>query len=169
MNWTLLLITEGISLLDLWKYANSMLICTSNYVPFNVRQSGTFTRYLTGKFINSVWSLKNDSGLRGLCGETIVSEDGMLHRTSPRLLSSTVWVTASGVRFLKGRLLEKKKILLKCVENMWSLYPVSFQRTKDIGIWIVPPGVPACFMMCTEGQWTSTMSTFQESRKTTYF
>lgn len=111
-----------------------------NYVPFNVRQSGTFTPYLTGKVFNSVWSLKNDSGLRGLCGETIVSEDGMLHRTSPCLLSSTVWVTASG--FLTGRLLKKKKkILLKCVENMWSLYPVSFQRTKDVGIWIVPPGV----------------------------
>lgn len=51
MNWALLLITEGIFLLDLWKYANSMSICTSNYVPFNVQLSGTFTQYLTGKFI----------------------------------------------------------------------------------------------------------------------
>ncbi len=51
MNWALLLITEAISLLDLWKYANSMLICTSNDVPFNVWQSGTFTPYETGKLI----------------------------------------------------------------------------------------------------------------------
>lgn len=50
MICALLLITEGMSLLDLWKYANSTLISATNNVLFNVRQSGTFTPYLTGKF-----------------------------------------------------------------------------------------------------------------------
>lgn len=48
---TLLLITEEISYLDWWKYANSTLIATSHYVPFNVRQSGTFAPSETGKVI----------------------------------------------------------------------------------------------------------------------
>lgn len=60
INWALWLITEGISFLDLWKYANSMLICTSNYVLFDMWQSGTFT--LPDWKIYSVRRRKNDSG-----------------------------------------------------------------------------------------------------------
>ena len=93
MNWALLLITEGISHLDLWKYANSMLICTSNYVPFNVRQSGTFTSYLTGKFIQ--------------CGASKMSRASAGKQWCVRTACCTVqvhvywhpWVTASGVHF----------------------------------------------------------------------
>lgn len=117
MNWALLLITEGISLLDSWKYANSMLICTSNYVPFNMRLSGTFTPYLAGKFIQCGAS-KNESGLSG---GTIVCEDGMLHSTSPCLLTSLS--DCFRCSFLSRDGCSKRKILLKRVENMWSLFP----------------------------------------------
>lgn len=76
---TLLLITEEISYLDWWKYANSTLIATSHYVPFNVRQSGTFAPSETGKVIPQEKKrsllfrlrslLRRNNGLRrkGLC------------------------------------------------------------------------------------------------------
>lgn len=57
-NSALLLITEGIFLLDMWKCGNSRLIRAPHYVPFNVHQTGIFTSYLTGKS-NTALSLRN--------------------------------------------------------------------------------------------------------------
>lgn len=100
MNWALLPITEGISPLDLWKYANAILICTSNYVPFNVRQSGTFTLYLNGKFIQCGASC---SGLAGHCVK-------MACYTVQVHVYWHPWVTASGVRFSTGTIAQTGKI-----------------------------------------------------------
>lgn len=94
INWALLLITESISLLDLCKYTNAMLIHTSNYVPFNMWQSGTLGLWLTGKSVGSVKNLSNDSELKWLCRETIMNEDCAARL---RLLSSA----SSGVFLLK--------------------------------------------------------------------
>lgn len=52
-----------------------MLIHTSNYVPFNMWQSGTLSLWLTGKSVGSVENLSNDSDLKWLCRETIMNED----------------------------------------------------------------------------------------------
>lgn len=89
INWALLLITGSLSLLDLCKYANATLIHTSNYVPFNMWQSGTLSLWLTGKSVGSVKNLRNDSALKRLCRET-TTNDGRAARLC--LLSSTVWL-----------------------------------------------------------------------------
>lgn len=70
-----MLITEDTSILDLCKYANSTSMSATNYVPFDMRQSGTFTPCLTGKFIQPEAS-EGDS-YSGLSGETIVCEGGV--------------------------------------------------------------------------------------------
>lgn len=134
MNWTLLLITEVISLLDLRKYANSMLISTSNYVPFHLRQSGTFTPYLTGKFIqygaakmsllfrpqwrnNSVWRWH------------VIQYKSMFIDIHEWLLQ--VCVTLQGSPFKPG----------KSVEMCWNYVVCLSKEQKVRGIWIFPPGV----------------------------
>lgn len=126
INWALLLITESISLLDLCKYANAMLIHTSNYVPCNMWQSGTLSLWLTGKSVGSVKNLSSDSDLKWLCRETIMNED---RAACLRLLSST----SSHV----------------CVSFCWnvlkvcslSFLSVSPRTRKAYANWIVPPGV----------------------------
>lgn len=89
INWALLLITGSLSLLDLCKYANATLIHTSNYVPFNMWQSGTPSLWLTGKSVGSVKNLRNDSALKRLRGETTRNDD---RAACLCLLSSTVWL-----------------------------------------------------------------------------
>lgn len=126
INWALLLITESISPLDLCKYDNAMLIHTSNYVSFNMWQSGTLSLWLTGKSVGSVENLSSDSDLNWLCRETIMNED---RAARLRLLSSA----SSGV----------------CVSFCWkvlkvcslSFLAVSPQTRKAYANWIVPPGV----------------------------
>lgn len=123
INWALLLITKSISLLDLCKYANAMLIHTSNYVPFNMWQSGTLSLWLTGKSVGSVKNLSNDSDLKWLRRETVMNED---HVARLRLLSSTRLQVFVSLSF----------------ESMQPLLPVCFPRTrKAYANWIVPPGV----------------------------
>lgn len=77
MNSIPWLITEEIFLLDLGKNANSMFRGSSNYVPFHLRQSGTFTPFLTGKFIYC--GASKSVSRSGLSGETVVCEDGLLY------------------------------------------------------------------------------------------
>lgn len=89
INWALLLITESIVLLDLRKYANAMLIHTSNYVLFNMWRSGTLRPWLTGKSIGSVKNLRNDSDLKWLCRAKIMSDERAACLCS---LSSPVWL-----------------------------------------------------------------------------
>lgn len=89
INWALLLITGSLSLLDLCKYANATLIHTSNYVPFNMWQSGTPSLWLTGKSVGSVKNLRNDSALKRPCRETTTNDDRAARLC---LLSSTVWL-----------------------------------------------------------------------------
>lgn len=89
INWALLLITGSLSLLDLCKYANATLIHTSNYVPFNMWQSGTLSLWLTGKSVGSVKNLRSDSALKRLCRETTTTDDRAARLC---LLSSTVWL-----------------------------------------------------------------------------
>lgn len=109
INWALLLITESISLLDLCKYANAMLIHTSNYVPLNMWQSGTLSLWLTGKSVGSVKNLSNDSELKWLCRETIMNEDCAARL---RLLSSA----SSGVCvFLLKRGESMQPLLSVCI------------------------------------------------------
>lgn len=120
MNWALLLITEDISLLDLWKYANSMLICTSNYVPFNVRQSGTFAPYLTGKFIQCGASKMSQASVeRQQCVKMACYAGQCL------LTSMTDCFRCSFLSWDGGL---KREIQLKCVENVWSLFPLNKRR-----------------------------------------
>lgn len=89
INWALLLITGSLNLLDLRKYANATLIHTSNYVPFNMWQSGTLSLWLTGKSVGSVKNLRNDSALKRLCRETTTNDDRAARLC---LLSSNVWL-----------------------------------------------------------------------------
>lgn len=96
INWALLLITGSISLLDLCKYANAMLIHTSNYVPCNMWQTGTLSLWLTGKSVGPVKNLSSDSDLKWLCRETIMNEDRaaclrLLSSTSSRVCVSFCW------------------------------------------------------------------------------
>lgn len=107
---------RGISLLDSCKYANSTSKFPSNYVPFNMRQSGTFTPCLTGKFIQCGASKMSQASVAS--GGTIVSEDGMFHSTSPCLLTSMS--DSFRCSFLSRDDRSERKILLKCVENMSS-------------------------------------------------
>lgn len=126
INWALLLITESISLLDLCKYANAMLIHTSNYVPCNMWQSGTLSLWLTGKSVGSVKNLSSDSDLKWLCRETIMNEDRaaclrLLSSTSSRVCVSFCW-----------------NVLKVCSLSFLSVSP----RTRKAYVnWIVPPGV----------------------------
>lgn len=77
--------------------------------------------------------------------------------------SVLIVVYDSGVCFSAGN-------LLKCVESMRLVRPVSFQRTKPVAVSIVPPGVwkwrASRRVQC---QWTYTMSTFFGYEKSILF
>lgn len=130
INWALLLITGSLSLLDLCKYANATLIHTSNYVPFNMWQSGTLSLWLTGKSVGSVKNLRNDSALKRLCRETTTNDDRAARLC---LLSSTVWLIQVFVSL--------------SVETCWkyaaspSCLFLPEHTKKAYANWIVPPGV----------------------------
>lgn len=130
INWALLLITGSLSLLDLCKYANATLIHTSNYVPFNMWQSGTLSLWLTGKSVGSVKNLRNDSALKRLCRETTAKDN---RAARPCLLSSTVWLIQVFVSL--------------SVETCWkyaaspSCLFLPEHTKKAYANWIVPPGV----------------------------
>lgn len=89
-------------------------------------QSGTLSLWLTGKSVGSVKNLSNDSDLKRLCRETIITED---HAARLCLLSSAS--------------------LGLCVSFCWnvlkvcslSFLPVSPRTRKAYANWIVPPGV----------------------------
>lgn len=130
INWALLLITGSLSLLDLCKYANATLIHTSNYVPFNMWQSGTLSLWLTGKSVGSVKNLRSDSALKRLCRETTTTDDRAARLC---LLSSTVWLIQVFVSL--------------SVETCWkyaaspSCLFLPEHTKKAYANWIVPPGV----------------------------
>lgn len=81
-----------------------------------MRQSGTFTPCLTGKFIQCGASKMSQASVAS--GGTIVSEDGMFHSTSPCLLTSMS--DSFRCSFLSRDDRSERQILLKCVENMSS-------------------------------------------------
>lgn len=128
-------------------------------MSFNMWQSET---YLGGKWILLVWHFINNSDLSGLCGETIMCEDGMLQCISPCFCH--LQATTLGVCFLKGwrsqRLLEKKK-------NMRLLSKEQKDRKMNDSTRCVWKWHASWCVQKATGPFT--MSTFQESRKTAYF
>lgn len=119
---TLLLITEEISYLDWWKYANSTLIATSHYVPFNVRQSGTFAPSETGKVIPQEKKKgASCSGFGLCCGETTVWDEKACVCRHP-------WATASGVHLSAettvqtGKVCRKKAQESSTTTSVWSVW-----------------------------------------------
>lgn len=76
----------------------------------------------------------------GPSGETIVCEYDMLYSKVHGYRHP--WVTASGVGFSTGT-------ISQISWNVWFIYPVYVQRTKEI--WIFPPGVFGGKKECAEG------------------